>query len=960
MSIPSLGVRICTFLYVSSHSLFTHTSIYMNRFIAIMLILLCSAGSINAQYLVKGNVTDTLNNLPLYMSSVVLIRAADSVIESHGRAGTDGRVQLSATKPGKYIIKAMYHGFADYVDAISISKPVTDLGIIPMVSKEKLLKEFVLTRQIAAIKIKGDTTEYIADSFKTKENATVEDLLKKLPGIQVDKNGQIVAQGETVAKILVDGEEFFSDDPKVVTKGLQAKAVDKVQVFDKKSDQAEFTGIDDGQKTKTINLELKEEYKKGYFGKVDAGGGTDGYFQDQAMINAFKSKRQVSAFAIASNTDKVGLGWRDNEKFSSGNGSTEITEDGGIMTTYSSGDDDFAGWDGSYSGEGLPKTWTGGLHYADKWNEGKEHISANYRYAMQNVEINGVAITENPYSLQHSDKTQFSKGDRHGVDGMFEWKLDTSTTIKLNVTGGLKSMQTKSDYVADGFNTNLNTGSSNIRHITSNSDGQFFNADLLLRKKFAKKGRTLSVDVKENQKRNSSNGNLTSYISGYTRDTAGNIVYSPVDTTNQKKENASNILAFSAKATYTEPLSKKVFLEINYSTTVDNSTSKILSTDNGEVQINSLYSSNYKFNILTNRGGLNLKYNIKKINIAAGCDVANTDYNQEDILLGINGRRRNFNNFFPSASFTYKLGRQTSLNIYYHGSTTQPTINQIQPLTQNTDPYNITIGNTALKQEFNNNINLRFNDYKVLTGRYTYGGLTFSSTSDAISTAQSINSNGVNTTQYVNVNGNYTGYGYIGGGIKIPKTIAYIGGNFNPSISRIHNFINNQANVSDNRAFNFGLDFNADKEGKYEIRLNPSIAYNENKASVGNYNVHYTTFSTSFSGSYQLPKKFEIGSSVDLTIREKTKVFTTNNNVVIWNAYVGKKFLKNGQLEARINALDILNQNIGFARSIDGATTNQNSYNTIRRYGMLNLIWNFTHTPTGAQPATPGAIIIKK
>src|SRR6202008_1390228 len=146
-------------------------------------------------------------------------------------------------------------------------------GLLPMVSKTHLLKEVVLKQQIAAIKIKGDTTEYMADSFKVKENATVEELLKKLPGIQVDKNGQITAQGQTVQKVLVDGEEFFSDDPKVVTQGLQANAVDKVQVFDKKSDQAEFTGIDDGEKTRTINLQLKENKKKDYFGKLVAGGG---------------------------------------------------------------------------------------------------------------------------------------------------------------------------------------------------------------------------------------------------------------------------------------------------------------------------------------------------------------------------------------------------------------------------------------------------------------------------------------------------------------------------------------------------------------------------------------------------------------------------------------------------------------------------------------------------------------
>ncbi len=217
--------------------------------------------------------------VPLPLASVVLFNAKDSVIMAFTRTDSTGHFTLSTDNAGKYIVRITFPSFADYVDPVTISKSNTDLGLIAMLSKEHLLKEFVLTKQISAIKIKGDTTEYVADSFKVKANANVEDLLKRLPGIEVDKNGQITAQGETVQKILVDGEEFFSDDPKVVTKGLQANVVDKVQVYDKKSDQAEFTGVDDGQKTKTINLQLKEDKKKGFFGKLDAGAGTDNYYQ---------------------------------------------------------------------------------------------------------------------------------------------------------------------------------------------------------------------------------------------------------------------------------------------------------------------------------------------------------------------------------------------------------------------------------------------------------------------------------------------------------------------------------------------------------------------------------------------------------------------------------------------------------------------------------------------------------
>ena len=198
-----------------------------------------------------------------------------------------------------------FPGFADYIDNLQVKEgKEIALGNVPMISSTHLLQEFVLRKKSAAILIKGDTTEYNADSFTVRNGATVDELLKKLPGLQVDKDGKIMAQGEQVQKVLVNGEEFFSDDPAVVTKNLQAASVDKVQVFDKKSDEAAFTGIDDGQKTKTINLMLKEDKKRGVFGKAIAAGGPTlakdtkgGFFKDVAMVNAFKGKRQLSAFA---------------------------------------------------------------------------------------------------------------------------------------------------------------------------------------------------------------------------------------------------------------------------------------------------------------------------------------------------------------------------------------------------------------------------------------------------------------------------------------------------------------------------------------------------------------------------------------------------------------------------------------------------------------------------------------
>ena len=922
---------------------------------------LCSLTICHAQYTIKGSVTDTLNSSQLQLASVVLIRATDSVIETYTRTAADGTFTLHIKKEGKYLLRVTFPSFVDYLDAVDVKKKNVDVGLIPMVSKEHLLKEYVLTKQFAAIKIKGDTTEYMADSFKVKENATVEDLLKRLPGIQVDKNGQITAQGETVQKILVDGEEFFSDDPKVVTQGLQASALSKVQVFDKKSDQAEFTGIDDGQKTKTINLELKDDKKKGYFGKLDAGGGTDGYFQNQGMLNAFKAKRQLSVFGIVSNTDKVGLGWQDNDKFGSGNGVTQISDDGGFMTVFSSNsDEDFAGWDGSYNGQGLPKTWTGGVHYADKWNEDKDHITANYRYAMQNVEIDGNTTTQyllggDTSSINQQHKSQFSKGERHAVDAMYEWKIDTNTSIKLTADAGFKNTDTRSIYnTTTSFQidtTNIRLDSNN-RNITSSANATFINADLLIRKKFAKKGRTLSVDIKENNKETQSSGYLNSIkVNPFEEDSV----------INQRKDNSTYTLAFNAKATYTEPLSKKAFIEANYGVTVNNSTSKNLSYDNSANgkydSLDQTYSSNYRYNILSNEAGLNFKFVFKKFNFNFGSDVANTSYHQTDLLYDTS-YKYSYLNIYPKATFNYNIGKQTNIKLVYQGSTQQPTITQIQPLRQNTDPLNITVGNPDLKQEFINRLTLRFNNYKVLTDQYTYASVSFSNVSNAISTSQITDSTGKNTTKYVNVDGTYNGYAYIGGGYKLKKIDMNVGLQLNASVNHVINYVNGVQNTSDNNSIGGGPYLRYFKSDKYDFNLNPSISYDANNATISTFSTNYWVFNTDFSGSMQLPKKFEIGTTVNVMIRQKTEVFNTNNDVVIWNAWVGWKFAKKDQFEIRATVNDILNQNIGYSRTAQGSIITQNTYNTIRRYCMLSLIWNFSHTPAGAPPPAGGGMMI--
>ena len=317
-----------------------------------LFLFLLSIFSISAAYsqqnTLKGNITDTLNKQNLTNAVVSFLRAKDSVLVKFVRTDQKGHFEIKGLPTGKYVLLSSFPNYADYTDMITVSDTSQlDLGNIPMITKAHLLEEVVVKQSIGAIKLKGDTTEYRADSFHVQPNATVEELLKKLPGIQVDKNGQITAQGQKVQKVLVDGEEFFGDDPTLVTQNIRADMVDKVQVFDKKSDQATFTGIDDGEKTKTLNLKLKDDKKNGYFGKIDAGAGTNQFYNDQLMFNKFRKKEKLSFYGIFSNTGKVGLNWQDQRSYGDNSTNIQFDDGGNGVISISSGDDGLENWGGN-------------------------------------------------------------------------------------------------------------------------------------------------------------------------------------------------------------------------------------------------------------------------------------------------------------------------------------------------------------------------------------------------------------------------------------------------------------------------------------------------------------------------------------------------------------------------------------------------------------------------------------
>jgi hypothetical protein len=920
--------------------------------ILLALLFIISIPVLAQQAVLKGTVIDTSEKRNLANTVIALLRPADSVLVSFTRSNTTGQFTLQKLPPGKFIVMVTRPAYADYYDRVDLTPGATiDLGKISMTLKSQLLAEVVVQHKLGAIRIKGDTTEYIADSFKLSAGATVEDLLKILPGIQVDKDGKITAQGETVQKVLVDGEEFFSDDPTIATRGLTADAVEKVQSFDKKSDQATFTGIDDGQKTKTINLQLKEDRKKGYFGKVEAGSDFNKYWSNNAMFNAFKGKRKFSAYGIMSNTGKTGLDWNEGMNYGTGNDAEVSTDDNGGMMIMSGGGGDGEFGNPSYWGEGLPKGWNGGLHYSNKWNGDKIHLSGNYQYNKLNSDAQGNTFSQNIIgdTILYTNEfgNSFSTRDRNRLDALYEVQLDSNSSLKVTAQGSRGNTFSQSTFHQESLSNLEGSDTLSIidRRTTVDGNNKNFNSSLLWRQKFNKKGRTLSISAKQNYTENDSKGIFASDNNYYKRG-----VRDSVRLLDQQKLSESSTSTFNARVSYTEPLSKRSLLEFNYSIDNNHRLSHITTLEKDAVtakeygkQIDSL-SNDYRFNVFTQSGGINYRYaKPKRINYSFGMNISNAAYMRKDIK-GDSVANYSFTNFFPQANLTWTVNGNTNIRFNYNGATQAPSIDQIQPIRDITNQLSIREGNPDLKQAFRHRFRISYNSYKLISDRSIWGSVNFTTVQNDFSTNNFIDlSTGRKISQPINVDGNYQSNGYLNFQQKVTKWGLRLGAGAQFSQNHNTNLINGQANENNSYSYGAGPTVNVFKEKKWGIWLWTSFNQNISKTSLNSSVVtRYWTQSHNVDFWATLPWKLEVRSDCEFNLRQKTSVFEKNNNSIKWDGSIDRKLFKNDVARLRFSVHDLLNQNIGFNRNINSNFVSERTYNTIKRNFLVTFIYNFS------------------
>lgn len=909
-------------------------------------------------YSIKGVTVDTVLKNKL-RTTVTVLNAKDSILRAYTRSAADGSFSISGLPAGNYLLWVTYPDYASYEDSFTLggANREHNFGNINMQDKAHLLGSVVIRGAATAIKIKGDTTEYNAKAFVIQPNDKVEDLLKQLPDVQVDKDGKITAQGKSVQNVLVGGEEFFSNDPLLVTRNIRADMVDKMQIYDRKSDQAKFTGIDDGKTTKTINIILKEDKKNGMFGKAFAGGGNNDLYDGQVMFNKFKGNYKLSVYGTASSIGKNGLGYEDASKI--GSASTTMVDfgDGQTGIGISTGEDyDNA----SYGGSGIPKAITAGAHFDTKWNAAKESINANVRFG--ELSLNTINNTDqqlnfnNNISYKKSSQSAYNYSLRRKADMIYQNNFDANHSLKFTLDGSFKNTENTTDFEQSTRKEDGTLLNREVRSEKTSADHKIINASFLFNKRFKKPQRTISWNVSEAFNQVDSKRNIYSTITTPAKAPL------PIDSVfNQSRPQFTTSSVLNSNITYTEPITAKLAVTLNYGLGINNNSSdrqalneSVPGSGNYDVE-DPIFANNFKYNALTNQLGAAFSYRGEKTNLNFGVKATDVDLKQTNLKNG-NVFNRKFLNIVPQATYRYRPTTSSNLSITYSGQPGQPSMEQIQPIRTNADLLNITIGNADLRPSFAHSFSTSYSTSKALSNQYLSFNGGASLRNNPIVTDQFFDpTTGRRVTQYVNLTEATPVSANLSSSFsrKVFNTMTVgfgLSGSYNKNYTyqRTSNVRQLAADENYNYSASLRVNGNVAKKYSYYISGGPNLRMNRYSLTPSQNN-NALGYNISADGTLWLPGKFQITSYITYNYNPAVPNIPAYD-VKMMDAAIHKTFLKGDNLKLSLTGTNLFNQQ-QINRTASGTGTTQSFNNNLGRYFMLTVTWDFTKFGTTSAPA---------
>ncbi|MES3016873.1 MAG: TonB-dependent receptor [Bacteroidota bacterium] len=892
---------------------------------------------------INGKVVTSKNNEPVAYAAILLTQEADSTNRTGALTNTKGEFDLKAPPAGKYLLKISFLGFKSIVKNVTVSSGTMDLGIFSLEEDALSLKEVVVTGEQVAVKVKKDTIEYNADSFKTQPNAVVEELLKKLPGVEVDRDGNILVQGQKVTRLTVDGKDFFGTDPKTATKNLPADAIAKIQVVDSKTQEAKATGIDDGQREKVLNLTIKEDKKRGWFGNANASGGTTDRYNGYLSANHFNKNLQFAVLGMSNNISNSSYQYDDLNSFSGGNvgnifsppagGNFSINVNNGRTTISGSGV-----FDNTAIGE--VTTNSGGVNYSNSWGKNnKLAISSSYfTNFSQGIgdRLSNIQDINQTDVLRTAEQTnRNSDNEAHRFNLRAEYKPDSLTDIVLrpnvilNFTRNIYNRSFNSAFDGTG-KSNDGTQFFDQKNVTPSLFGEFS----VLRR--IKKG---SVALRLNGTQNTYNADwinrstINTYPNGAPEITrldqqAGQDNDSKTYTLGLTYNRQLNKL-WSANAgyNYNRGMIDAQQLTYDYNTITGRYETLVPNLSNRLDNINWMQSARFGFINTRTQWTYNFGFWLQE----SGLDVS--AFNSAG--SNINQLGKVYYNFLPRLNISFKNKANHTIQLNYNSSINLPSANDLQPVQNNTNPLYQRIGNPELEARKNHRMAINFNTFSADNNKYWNGYFLVNYAMDDFGNSV-LYQNGVQNVKPVNVDGNYyiTTGTYFGrpSGVKNLR----MGYGLNFFTSHTSSFINSLSNITDRYNVGPNASVNYDIDGKlnagFYMGVQYSIVNNSQPAAIDN---NYFNFYNNTSLSWEFIKNMRITSDLQYN-GTAGRADGFNNNMFLLNAGLEQYMMKR-RITLSIKGFDILNQNTNIDRTINASRIEDIRFNSMTRYFYMML-----------------------
>ncbi|TDO19479.1 outer membrane beta-barrel family protein [Pedobacter duraquae] len=889
---------------------------------------------------VTGRVINAKDKSILDYASVSVKNLRDSSMAGSSNTNQSGVFTISGLAPGTYRLYVAYLGLKtinkDFT--VTAAAPKVNMGDVALADGGVDLQTVEIKGEAPPVTVKKDTLEFNASSFKVRENAVVEDVLKKLPGVEVAKDGSIKAQGETITKIRVDGKEFFGSDPLLATKNLPADMIDKIQVIDQLSDQSQFTGVDDGNREKIINITTRKDKKNGYFGNTSAGYGTDDKYDVNLNVNKFNGEQQISLIGQFNNVNK--------QSFGGGVGGGGGGGRGGIS------------FGGNTPQQGITTTNAAGLNYSNVYKSGTQ-FNASYFFNKTSLFNDQNSLRQN--LLGGGQSTTFadafnSTTDKvnHRINFLLDTKIDSLTSIRIQPNFSYTTTDLDKD---DAFTNSLpNSVTVGTQQLNTKSTSPVLSDNLLIRRKFLRRGRSLSLNINTNLN-NSTSDNYNNIVNNITVANAG----VSQETTNQFNDQSSKSFGNTSRLVYTEPLSKTLSLELNYENRYNHDNSERFTYNFNPVTsrydlIDNTYTNTYENTTLTNAVGFSFNKTAKKYVLNLGLAVQNTDRENDNLTTG-NVFNQNFTNLTPTAQFRYTFSNSKRLRINYRGTTQQPSISQIQPVPDNSSTQTIALGNPDLRPSFSNNLSIFYNNFDFAHFRSLFLFANLTQTSNAFGNSQATildqtsDNYGKIAVTPVNVGGVYSGNAFASLGLPIIKENKLninitLGSNY----ARGVNFTTNTSNVSvknitNDFSFTNGYKFVAGLD-KFDLTagINGSLNRATYSANPGQNTTYYVLNPTADVG-YLFPGNIRLAADVNY-YQNTGRAEGFNTKYTLLNSYISRQFFKNkGTFKFSVN--DLLNQNQGTTTTSANNTITNLNYNVLKRYFLFSFTYSLGNMMSG-------------